>query len=77
MIAGIAAVVLLLAVGAVLVLTGGDEASADVLLEPVGVEVPDPFTATAAIGEEALDPTAATSTAPGSTGTTAATGLGG
>lgn len=74
LIAGIAAVVLLVAVGAVLVLTGGDEASADVLLEPVGVEVPDPFTATVAIGEEALDPTAATTTAPATTGTTTADG---
>ena len=68
LIAGIAAVVLLVAVGVVLVLTRGDEASADVLLEPVGVEVPDPFTTTSAIGEEALDPTAATSTAPATTG---------
>lgn len=72
-IAGIAAVVLLVAVGAVLVLTGDDKASADVLLEPVGVEVPDPFTATVAIGEEALDPTAATSTASTTSGGTGPT----
>jgi len=77
-IAGLAAVAILVAVAVVVVLTGNDKAdAAEVLLEPVAVEVPDPFTSTVAIGEKPLDPTAATSTTPatteGSTGTTGST----
>jgi hypothetical protein len=66
------AAVLLLVVGVVAVLAlTGDEAEAEVLLEPTGVEVPDPFTATAALGEAPLAST--TTTRPASTSSTAAT----
>jgi len=69
-IAGLAAVAILVAVAVVVVLTGNDKAdAAEVLLEPVAVEVPDPFTSTVAIGEKPLDPTAATSTTPTATAT--------
>lgn len=64
--------VLLLVVGvvAVVVLTG-DEAEAEVLLEATGVDVPDPFTATAALGEAPLAST--TTTRPASSSTSAPT----
>lgn len=62
------AVVFLLVVALVWALMGRggkDEASAEVLLEPVGVEVPDPFTSTVAIDEGATS--APTTAPPGST----------
>lgn len=63
---GVLAVLLLVAgVVAVIALTG-EEASADVALEPIGVEVPDPFTATVALGEEQL-PATTTTTASSTT----------
>lgn len=65
--AGIGVVLVLVAVAVVLVLGGDDQASAEVLLEPTGVEVPDPFTATTALGETPLDPTDATSTTTSAT----------
>lgn len=70
-VAGVAAVLLLvIGVVAVLVLTG-DEAEAEVLLEPTGIEVPDPFTATVALGEAPLSAT--TTTRPPSSSTSAST----
>jgi hypothetical protein len=65
---GIGAVVVLLAALIWAVFLRGDEkASAqEVVLEPVGVEVPDPFTSSVATGETAL--TTTTTTAPSTTG---------
>lgn len=75
----LAALLVLVAVVAVVSLTG-DEAGADVALEPTGVEVPDPFTSTVAIDEDPLSATtttAATTSGPASTTTSPRPGAAG